>query len=633
MWTWNFPSQLAQDTRFAFRTMASKPVFTAMAVLSLALGIGANTAIYSFMDAILMRTIPVPHPSQLAVFNWRATGRSPFPRRISGTGHREPNGGVSSPNYPYAAYEMFRANTDVLSSVVAYAWTRDLTVIARQQAESAAGLFVSGNFYAGLGVVPAAGRLIDADDDRLGAPPVAVIGYQYWQRRFGCDPSAVGLSILIDNTPFTIVGVSAPGFSGVDHAVEPLFFLPIHAEPLFSTEPAADVERRFFDKNYYWLEMIGRLRPGVSLERAQSALALRFSQFVGSHAATAANRAAYPALFLQEGATGLDSLRRAYSKPVYILMAMVGLILVIACANIANLLLARAASRRREMAVRLSLGAGRWRVVRQLLTESAALASMGGLLGVLVAVWGIRTITWLLANGRDDFHLRATIDWPVLGFTLALTVLTGIVFGLAPALQATRVDLTPALKQARASAPRRRSGLRLGLGQTLVVVQIAISLLLVVGAGLFVHTLSNLHSIPLGFNSENVLVFNLNARQAGYRGDDSGRFYAGLKDRFRAIPGVRSVTFSGSPLVDFYWDSQGVFLPGAPETSGKPRETALVTNRATWHRPTSPWSIRSSHRISSALKTRSAVPSAWAIPGNSPASSSSASPRPPTTTL
>ncbi len=578
MWTWNFWEQLQQDVRYGLRAMAANPLFTAMAVLSLALGIGANTAIYSFMDAILLRSLPVQHPEQLVVVNWRAKDHPTVIHGQNGSRHRE--GGVTtSPNYPFGVFQLLRSNAEPLGSLFAYATAWEVNLVAENQAEIADGQLVSGGFYNGLGVPPAAGRLIMDEDDRSGAAPVAVLSYRYWQSRFAASPAAVGRQILINNTPFTIVGVSAPGFFGVNPEAEPKVYLPLHAAPLLAANAADDEKRRFFDHNFYWLEMMGRLRSGVSLSEAQASLAGRFHAFVESTATTAKEKIDLPVLWLQEGAGGLDALRRRYSKPLYILMAMVGLILAIACANLANLLLARSTARRREMAVRLSLGAGRMRVVRQLLTESALLSLTGGLLGILVALWGIRSITWLLANGRENFTLHASLNWPVLGFTLALALATGLIFGLAPALQSTKVDLTPALKETRAGAQRgsgRRLGRGIGLSHALVASQIAISLLVVVAAGLFVRTLSNLQAVELGFNKENVLLFDLNARQAGYRNASLAQFYAGLLDRFRRLPGVRNAALSQFPLAVGSWNSQRVTIPGTPAKAGPQPETCYV---------------------------------------------------------
>ena len=578
MWTWTFWEQLTQDIRYGLRTMAANPLFTAMAVLSLTLGIGANSAIYSFMDAILLRSLPVQHPEQLVVVNWRAKDRPAVVHGQNGTRHRD-DAGTTSPNYPFAAFQLLRSNQGALSTFIAYAMAWELNLVVEGQAEIADAQLVSGGFYDGLGVHPAAGRLIVDDDDRSGAAPVAVISYRYWQQRFAGDPAAIGRRILINNTPFTVAGVSAPGFFGVNPGADPQVYLPLHSAPLLAANPAEEEKRRFFDPNYYWLEMMGRLRPGVSTGQAQAALAGQFHQFVDSTASTAKEKADLPALWLQEGAGGLDSLRRRYSKPLYVLMAMAGLILMIACANIANLLLARSTARRREMAVRLSLGAGRMRVVRQLLTESALLSLAGGMFGLLVALWGIRSITWLLANGRENFTLHANLNWPVLCFTLALALATGLVFGLAPAIQSTRVDLTPALKEARASAqrgPRRRGSLGISLSQVLVASQIAISLLLVVAAGLFGRTFSNLQSVDLGFNRENVLLFGLNARQAGYKDAALAQFYADLLKEFRRLPGVRSAGLSQFPLAIGSLNTTHVTIPGASPTAGPKPETCYI---------------------------------------------------------
>jgi macrolide transport system ATP-binding/permease protein len=571
IWGWTSFERLGQDLRYGWRTLRNNPLFTAMAVLSLALGIGANTAIYSFMDAILMRSLPVQHPEELVIFKWHSKA---FPRvvhALSGSWDNDPHAGSTSGSYPFPAFELLRANNTTLASLFAFEEAGRLHVMVHGQAELAEGLLVSGGFFSALDVAPAAGRLITDEDDRMGAASVVVISRNYWQRRFAASPGAVGQSILINNRPFTIAGVSAPGFFGVNPEGAPELFIPLHA-PLLATNPQRDAEGRFLNKNRYWVEIMGRLRPGINLQQAQTELAAQFHQFVSATASTEEEKANLPMLLLSEGGSGIDSLRRQYSKPLYVLMTLVGLILAIACANIASLLLARATARRREMAVRLSLGAGRLRVIRQLLTESVLLSSMGGLLGVCVAAAGIRFITWLLANGRSNFTLHASLNWPVLGFAFALALITGLLFGLAPAIQATKVDLTPALKETRASVPRGR----LRLSSLLVISQIAVALLLIIAAGLFVRTLSNLHSVELGFNRENVLLFSLNAKPAGYKDAALAGFYADLRTRFRAIPGVREVSLSNFPLVSGAGAQHGVTIPGVPAPPGREPGTSVL---------------------------------------------------------
>ncbi len=352
--------------------------------------------------------------------------------------------------------------------------------------------------------------------------------------------NAIGQPILVDNIPFTVIGVAPPEFFGVDPAAAPDLYLPLHTNLIVDGAGAA---RMYGDGNFYWIEMMGRLRPGVSMAQAQAALAPRFHQWVATTAKTDGERAKLPALILNPGAEGLGSLRRQYSKPLYVLLAMAGLILAIACANIANLLLARAAARRREMAVRLSLGAGRFRVVRQLLTESVMLASLGGAFGVLFAIWGVRALTFLFSNGRENFTLHAELNWNVLGVTAALSVVCGLLFGLAPAIQSTRPDVMPALKNGREGGPHRRAQ------HVLVVAQIAMSFVILVAAGLFVRTLNNLHSVQLGYSRENILLFSLNARQAGHRHPEITTFYTDLRKRCESIPGVSSATLSHSSIV------------------------------------------------------------------------------------
>jgi macrolide transport system ATP-binding/permease protein len=557
LWTWTPVEQLAQDLRYALRMMFKNRAFTALAALSLALGIGANTAIYSFMDAILLRSLPVSDPASLVVVKWQsrpfnfsapANGSEFVMHSINGRTYRD-SAGTTAAIFPFPAFERLQeASAPVLSSIFAYHPAGNVNVMIKGEAELAKGEYVSGDFFRGLAVAPAAGRLIRADDDRAGAAPVAVLSMGYGQRRFGGAANAIGQPILINNIPFTVVGVAPSEFFGVDPAETPHVYLPMHASLLF--DPGAG--RGFVDPNYYWVEMMGRLRPGVGLAHAQAALAGSFTQWVASTATNDRERANLPALRLEEGAGGLDSLRRQYSKPLYVLWAMVALILAIACANTANLLLARASTRKREMAVRLSIGAGRFRVVRQLLTESVLLASVSGALGILIAVAGIRVLTRLLANGQEGFTLHAELNWHVLVVTLGLSLVCGLLFGLAPALQLARPALMPTLKDTSVIERhgRERHGIpRPSATQALVVAQMAISLLLLVAAGLFVRTLANLQSIPLGFNRDNVLLFEVNAPQAGYLEPKVAAFYAELRRRLSEIPGVRHATLSHASLI------------------------------------------------------------------------------------
>lgn len=553
-WGWLMAEQFAQDLRYAARMAIKNPGFTALAVLSLALGIGANTAIFSFMDAVLLRHLPVPDADSLVVFHWYVPPKSNLDdsvvHNVSGQIHDKKGGGLVSAIFPFPAFEHLRKSDSMLSVLFGYYPARKISVVAQGRADVTSGEYVSGDFFRGLGIAPAAGRLILPDDDRAGAPAVVVLSYGYAQARFGDAARAIGAKVLMNNVPFIVAGVTPSNFSGIDPAKIPDFYIPLHANMLLDAAWGidTDAEKRYLDDHYYWLEMMGRTRPGVTIAQAQAELAGLFQPWVAGTAGSDAERKSLPQLQLTEGLHGLDNLRREYTQPIGMLLAIVGLILAIACANIANLLLARATARKREMAVRLSMGAGRRRVVRQLLTESMFLAGIGGTAGVLFAIWAIRALTILLASGDDRFPVHAALNWHVLVAAAALTMLTGLLFGLAPALQATRVDVIPVLKEAR-TGEQRRGRFRISLRQALVVSQLVISLVLLVVAGLFVRTLQELQSIQLGFNRDHVLVFKLNAQQAGHRGQEIMSFYTRLEQRFASIPGVRSAAVANSPLV------------------------------------------------------------------------------------
>jgi predicted permease len=404
-WSWLWLEQLAQDVRYGVRGMLRNRLFTALAALSLALGIGANTAIYSFMDAILLRSLPVADPASLVVLKWRSktvsggSEAASVMRSMDGSTYND-GSGTSAAIFPFPAFERLRpVSEQVLSSLFAHKQTGGLNVIVDGEAELARGEYVSGDFFGALGVRPAAGRLIQPHDDRAGADAVAVLSLGYGLRRFGDPASAIGRTLVVNGTPFTVVGVAPEEFFGVDPAAAPQLYVPIHSGPQLQARSAFRYD--FLDANYYWVEMMGRLKPGVGLAEAQAALAGPFAQWVASTATRDGERANLPVLRVEPGAAGLDSLRSQYSKPLYVLLAMVGLILAIACANTASLLLARSEARTREIAVRVSLGAGRSRIVRQLLTESVLLAGLSGAAGVAIAVAGTRLLTRLLANGQD----------------------------------------------------------------------------------------------------------------------------------------------------------------------------------------------------------------------------------------
>ncbi|MGO8788612.1 MAG: ADOP family duplicated permease [Terriglobia bacterium] len=564
VWSFVWLEEFWHDVRYGLRMLARSRGLTAIVLLSLALGIGANTAIFSLIDAVLLKSLPVQNPQELALLNWSSHGWAEgVMSNVAGDMYEDKVGRMTSTSFSYAVYDQMRTRSQVFSSVLALAGNDSQLNLGYQGVPGRAdGELVSGTFFSTLGVEPILGRAITPDDDRFGASPVAVIGYGYWERRFGRDAGILGRKITVNSVPFTIAGVCPPEFYGVQTGRSVEVWLPLHTQPL--VEPswsgsgvwngagAPPGNSSFTTRENWWLVVMGRLKPGITFLQARPELELLLQQGMAPDIKPSIKPETIPHLDMLAGSKGLNDLRNQFSKPLFILMAAVGLVLLIACANVANLLLARAATRRKEIAVRLAIGAGRRRVIRQLLTESILLAALGGALGLLFAFWGTHVLMAFLASGRDPLRLTVTPDLRVLGFTAAVSVLTGILCGLSPALRTTRVDLTPALKEAGgrlAGAVQSSRGMRLGLGKTLVVIQVGLSMVLLVGAGLFVRTLTNLERVNVGFDRHNLLLFGIDPTQDGYRQQRLASFYQELTRRLEALPGVRSVSASHNTLV------------------------------------------------------------------------------------
>src|SRR6185436_828653 len=538
--------------------------------------------LFSVVDAMLLKMLPVKDPDALVLF------KSMAPKEFSvgsynGNSNDDPATGQRvMTSFPFQSYQRMREQQGPMSDIFAFG-NVSLNVSADGQADVARGQAVSGNYFSALGVQPALGRLLTDEDDKAGVAPVAVLSHRYWQKRFSGDRSVVGKQINLNNVAFTVIGVSAKGFdgtAGVGTSIDVV--IPLALEP----QVYADKNRSYLTGNVWWLRIMGRLNPGVTREQAQAQLGNAFQQSVVEHRvarqAAAAKQSGsikigdldpkqYPRLYADPGGQGEMYRREYYAPSLYLLLGVVGLVLLIACANVANLLLSRAAGRQKEIGLRLALGASRSRLVRQLLTESVLLAILGGFLGIIFAIWikdGLIAVS--LWGGRGMSSLEPRLDWRVLGFTFALSLLTGIVFGLAPAWRTTRVDLTPSLKDSgRGSSAVHRSLLSRGL----VVVQVALSLLLLVGAGLFVRTLLNLQRVDPGFNTQNLLLFDVEPSLIGYKDDKLRQIYEQISERLEAVPGVQGVTFSRMPLLSQASSSSSVFLREAlnatPDSEGR----------------------------------------------------------------
>jgi predicted permease len=536
---------LAQDLRYAIRTFKKSPFFVAVAVLSLALGIGANTAIFTLVDQLLLRLLPVKDPQQLVML-W---GRGP---------HYGSNNGRHKISYPM--YQDIRDHNEVFSGMFCR-WDTSLSVSSEGKTERVQGELVSGSYFPVLGIGAALGRVFTPDDDKIpGGHPIAVISHRYWMSRFGGRPDVIGKKLLVDGYPLTIVGVSQTGFDGTDPGSSPQIRIPIMMEAQISPQFAEFYNLK--NRRGRWVNVIGRMKPGVTLTQAKSSLQPFFHQMLEMEVrekefakAAPETRQRFLTMWLDmlPASKGDSELRRQFANPLLVLTAIVGLVLLIACANVANLLIARATARQKEIAVRLALGASRSRIVSQLLVESLALSLAGGLAGLALAIWMDRALLSFLPTGDSPLIISTMPDWRILAFNMGVSLLTGIIFGLVPALQSTRPQLAGTLKDQVGSIV---GGSSVGLRKALVVAQVTLSLLLLIGAGLFIRSLKNLKDLDPGFHTANLVGFAVDPPMNGYKSDRSLDFYRQLREHLNALPGVESSALAVIPvLAGNEWDN------------------------------------------------------------------------------
>jgi putative ABC transport system permease protein len=531
------------EIRNAFRAMRAAPVVSAVAILSLALGNGANPAMFSILDSLLLRSLPVKDPQRLVMVGQLPNGRTSWTNPI---------------------WEAIRDRPELFDGAIAWSSTR-FNLSQGGPTEFVDGVWTTGRYFDVLGVPAILGRTWTAADDRRGGGPdgaVAVISYAFWQRRFGGAADVIGRSLTIERVPFTIVGVTPPGFFGVDVGRTFDVAIPLGTEPLIRGKEST-MDRR----SNWWLNVMGRLKAGQSLEAAQTALRgvqpqVREATMPQDWREEDKQSYLKEALMLDPAATGNSGLRGRYQRPLTTLMVVVGLVLLIACANIANLLLARASARRHELSVRLALGASRGRLARQLLGESLVLSGLGAALGLLFAQWFSRLLVAQLSSATNNVHLQMSLDWRILGFTAAVAIATAVIFGTVPALRATRVDPHDAMKaQGRAIAGQNR----FALGNLLVVVQVALSLVLLVGAGLFMRTFASLANLDLGFDRGPVLVAAINLQPLQLEPDARRDLLTRLHDAAGTTPGVQYAALSVvTPMSGSTWGYRLAFLDGKP---------------------------------------------------------------------
>ena len=523
-----------RDLRFAFRTLARTPGFTAIAVLSLALGIGAGTGVFSLVNAILLRSLPVPNPHELRVLHW------------TGTNLRVPSWEGGDTSYPPPVFSTLRERAATQAEIFGFVPLGDVIVRTHSDPFPAQGAMVSDNYFPALGVKPILGRALTAGEDYAGTGTSAVISFDLWERQYSLDPAVLGRIITLNGTGFTVVGVLPRGFSGAQPGQPASFYVPMAARSQFLYVA--------IDSNFHWyVRLMARLRTGADDARFTAALQAAFAPAVAEFMQA-------PRITIKPGGGGQTYDRSNYRRPLLLMLGLVGVVMLVACANIAGLSLARGAARGHELAVRAALGAGRWRLVRQSLTESLVLALAGGGLGVIIAAWCRSGFALLLAGPGGDLHYDLSLDARVLSFALLSALATALVSGALPALRTGRVDPVDGLKhRGVVGEPRLRTG------KILIAAQIGLSLLLIAGAGLYVRTIANLAWVDAGFSMEKLLLFRVNIRGAGYAAGHPAEFYARLQDSLSAIPGVR-----GASLIEFPLLSGAGTTGGFDEFSGRP---------------------------------------------------------------
>jgi len=554
--------EFAADLRFAARILRKSPGFTAIAAVSLALAIGANTAIFSVAREVLYQRLGVSHPEQLRLLDF--AGDKNFVGHAFWGDFDTGPGGIVASVYPYPVYSALQAwNHDrghVLDQVFAFK-DDSLNATIAGLAQQANVEMVSGNFYAGMRVQPELGRgIIPSDDTTPGGTPVAVISDAVWDRSFGRSPAVLGQQITVNQVAFTIVGVNPHGFTGAKSPlIPPDIFVPISMQSAIDSKPG--IISQLDDPDLWWVNVMGRLSPQVQESQARAALQTELNSALRATAKVGATDT-LPRLLLSNGSRGLHVMDGVLSKPLQLLLALTGLVLLLACANIANLMLARGAQRQREMSVRLALGAGRVRILRQLLTESLLLAIIGGAGGLLLGYLGRNAIPRLLSNGWDQNQVSVSMDWGVFAFATAVTLLTGLVFGLAPAWLAARSEVSSSLKESAQTTTRRRKSLG---GKSIVAFQIALSTLLVVGAGLFLRTLFALDSIDVGFRTDHLILFEVVPPAQKYHDGKDVQLHQRLEQGFAALPGVEGVAPSWTAYIAENMNNDDFTPEGEPD--------------------------------------------------------------------